>query len=396
MKRLIASLAATVAVVLAQPCAAANEPAAPYASWFKYDAPVTKAWTFTVNPADSNELTIEPKTKRDGAKLRKVLVMYPRASSAYDTAISKILTVFDSKELNTVFIVKNFNLDNAKARAILNTFDKEKYDLVFTMGSEATAWLFDNYRNGTIPVVSVCSKDPVTLGQMKDYDNGSGSNWAFTSLNAPIDVQMGYVKDLKPELKNIAVLVDLKNISALQTQAEPMADYSRKHGINFIWGSVKDPKTAKEELVTIVANAVAEMRKNDPDLSHSLFWITGSTSVFKEIQTINKYADKVPVVSVVPEIVSPGANTAVLSVGTSFESNAHLAAIYGADVLENRAKVGELKVGVVSPPDIAISFLKAREIGMRVPFHFFETATFIYDYEGRPVRSPGEKKPVTN
>ena len=39
---------------------------------------------------------------------RRVLVIYPRASSAYDIAITKILTVFDTKELNTVFTVKNF------------------------------------------------------------------------------------------------------------------------------------------------------------------------------------------------------------------------------------------------------------------------------------------------
>jgi putative ABC transport system substrate-binding protein len=88
----------------------------------------------------------------------------------------------------------------------------------------------------------------------------------------------------------------------------------------------------------------------------------------------------------IPEIVTAGQDTAVLAMGISFESNAHLAAVYGADILAGRAKPGELKVGIVSPPDIAISFLKAREIGLRVPFGFFETATFIYDYDGRPVR----------
>ena len=64
-----------------------------------------------------------------------------------------------------------------------------------------------------------------------------------------------------------------------------------------------------------------------------------------------------------------------------------MAAIYGADILRGRAKVGDLKVGLVSPPDIAISFLKAREIGMHIPFNLFETATFLYDYRGRAIRS---------
>ena len=115
--------------------------------------------------------------------------------------------------------------------------------------------------------------------------------------------------------------------------------------------------------------------------------------VFREIATINENADRVPVLSVVPDVVMPGSDSAVLSIGISFESNAHLAAIYGADVLQGRVNVGDLNVGIVSPPDIAINFLKAREIGLEIPFSFFESASFVYDYEGRIVRNNG--KPVT-
>jgi putative ABC transport system substrate-binding protein len=138
------------------------------------------------------------------------------------------------------------------------------------------------------------------------------------------------------------------------------------------------------------------MRKNDPDLSKSLFWLTGSTSVFLEIKTINEHADRVPVVSVVPEIVKAGPDTAVLAIGVSFESNAHLAAVYGAEILSGQAKAGNLKVGLVSPPDIAISFMKAREIGLRVPFQFYETASFIYDYDGKAVRTVTNKVTTEN
>jgi putative ABC transport system substrate-binding protein len=92
------------------------------------------------------------------------------------------------------------------------------------------------------------------------------------------------------------------------------------------------------------------------------------------------------VVSVVPEIVREGDDSAALAIGISFESNAILAAVYGADILTGRAKAGDLKVGVVTPPDIAISFRKAREVGLRIPFDFFENASFVYDYECRDVR----------
>ena len=83
-----------------------------------------------------------------------------------------------------------------------------------------------------------------------------------------------------------------------------------------------------------------------------------------------------------------------MAIGIGFNSNAHLAAIYGADVLSGRVGVGDLKVGIVSPPDISISWRKAREIGLDIPFSFFESASYVYDYDGRMVRFRG--KPVAN
>jgi putative ABC transport system substrate-binding protein len=361
------------------------------AKWFRYGAGIDEAWTVSEAPANPLQLEIQRKKKGSGVSPQRVLVLYPRASSAYDIAITKILQVFDSKDIDASLTVINFKMQDAAGAEAMKFAERNKFDLIFAMGSESTAWLFDHYRNSAIPVVSVCSKDPVQLGQISNYEKGSGNNFAFTSLNVPVDVQMAYVKELRPDLKNLAVLVDKKNISAVQTQAEPIAAYARDRGIQVIWGAIDNPAKAREELIPIVRSAVQTMRKNDPDLSKSLFWLTGSTSVFLEIQTINEHADRVPVVSVVPEIVKAGPDTAALAIGVSFESNAHLASIYGAEILSGRIKPGDLKVGLVSPPDIAISFLKAREIGLRVPFQFYETASFIYDYEGKAVRTVTNK-----
>jgi putative ABC transport system substrate-binding protein len=375
---------AVAALVLSSIAGAARaaEPR-PFDKWFKYKSEIEKNWTVAGDPANAMRVVISRK-ETPGAT-RRVLVMYPRPSSAYDIAITEILQIFAAKELNAEVEVVNFELDNAKGKAVLQAAEANKTELIFAMGSESAAWLYHNYKGGAVPVVTVCSKDPVLLGQMTDSDTGSGNNFAFTSLNVPIDVQMSYVRELRPNLKNIAVLVDMKNVSAVQTQAEPVAQYLKEKGVNVIWGSVQDPTKAREELTRIIPEAVRNMRKTDPNLDNSLFWITGSTSVFKEIRTINEYADRVPVISVVPEIVTKGADTAVLAIGVSFESNARLAAIYGAQILNGTAP-GKLKVGLVSPPDMAISFMKARDIGMRIPFNFFEVASFVYDYTGANAR----------
>ncbi len=365
-----------------------TEPA--YWSWFKFNVDVFDAWEISEAKGDLKRVEIRRRSDTSQQPQYRVLVVYPRPSSAYDTAISKILHVFSDKDIRAAITVVNFEKEDKRGEKALRLAEEQDYHLIFSMGSETTAWLYNNYWDGAIPVVSVCSKDPVQLGQMPDYTTGSGTNFAFTSLNMPIEAQMAYVLELKPDLKNIGVLVDKNNISAMETQAKPVAEFARRRGIQVIDLQVTEPKKAAKQLAQLVPKAIATMRKNDPYLSESVFWITGSTSVFNEIASINQYSDRVPVLSVVPEVVNAGDDSAVLSVGISFQSNAHLAAIYGTEVLTGRARAGDLKVGVVSPPDIAINFRKAREIGLRVPFSFFESASFIYDYEGQIVRNNGK------
>jgi len=371
--------------ILAAPSAAVAEPA--YSDWFRYGESVEQSWRVSEVAGDPNQVRIRPRFANQKAPKRKVMVVYPRPSSAYDTAITKILDILAEKDVNAEIDVVNFRKSNTRGRTVINRLNSDGYELVFSMGSESTEWLFRHYSGGSVPVVSVCSKDPVMLGQAESYDAGTGTNFAFTSLNMPVEVQMAYILELMPHIKNFAILVDSKNVSALETQAKPMAEFARQRGMRVLELAVQDPKLAKEELYGLVRSAVATMRKNDPTLSNSLFWITGSTSVFREIATINKHSDRVPVLSVVPEVVTAGDDSAVLSIGISFESNAHLAAIYGAQVLSGESRPGDMVVGIVSPPDIAVNFRKAREIGLKIPFNFLESATYIYDYDGKVVRN---------
>jgi putative tryptophan/tyrosine transport system substrate-binding protein len=363
-------------------------------SWFKIGTEVTRDWHILQPGNDQNILHIRPKRLVSSRPMRRILVLYPRTSSAYDTAMTKIVSVFEDKRIDVEITINLFGLDTAKGRAALQAAEANHFDLVIGMGSEATAWLWDNYRGGRLPVISVCSKDPVLLGQMKNYKSGSGNNFAFTSLNMPIDAQMSYILQLRPNLKNFAILVDSSNLSAVQTQAKPAADFARERGIRVFDIAVKNTANLKDELGRQVRETVAVMRKNDPDLSNSLLWITGSTIVFNEIATINANSFRVPVLSAVTDVVRAGDDTAALSVGISFESNAYQAGLYAVGILEGGRLPGDYPVGIVSPPDVAISFRKAREIGLRIPFSLFEGATVVYDNDGVLARSGSGSIPV--
>jgi putative ABC transport system substrate-binding protein len=224
---------------------------------------------------------------------------------------------------------------------------------------------------------------------MPDYEHGSGTNIAFTSLDMSADLHMIYIKKLKRNLQSIAIMYARNNWSAVTTQAVPLKELAESEGINVLEVVVEDQKNARVELEEKVPLSVEEIKKTDPEMQNSIFWITGSTSVFREIETINKYSEKIPVLSVVPDVVQEGDASAVLSVGVGFENNALKAALYVVDILQGKVLPRDLKVGVITPPDIAINFKKAKAIGLTIPFSFFESATSIYDYDGDIVRFKG-------
>jgi len=355
--------------------------------WLSLDSEKTRQWSAYVRPDQRYiDVTLPQNDEND----KRILVLMERPSSAYNTALSQILAVFGNKNIRTTFEIVLVGKDLPFIKTTLEKAEADGIDMVYVLGSSTVANVYKLYKNGSLPVVSVCAKDPVLLGQMPGYEIGSKNNFAFTSLNAPAETLFKYLLSLKPGLKNVAVLFAEQNTSSVQTQYKPMIDPARKMDVSIIGVGVKDRSRAAEELRSLIPDAIAQMKENDPTLQNSVFWITGSTSVFQEIALINSYSKNIPVLSAVTDVVQPGLDSAVLSIGIGFDTNAHLAAIYGLDILSGRP-AGELPVGLVSPPDIAINFLKARQINMKIPFDFFEIANFIYNQNGQPVRISGEK-----
>ena len=380
---------AAVGLIVLTAAVAASERASAQAGggreWFHLNTALAVGWEVGEIPGDARSVLLRPAGAAGGERWRHIVSLQARASPAYDLALSELARVLAQKQILADIRVVNYDDDPSRAQAAIRQVEQGGFDLVLATGSEAMSWLWAHYRGGHLPVVSMCAKDPVMLGQAMNYSNGTGNNFALTSLNLPADVQMAYALELMPRLRNLAIIVDSQNISAVETQAEPIAAQARARGIRVINVAVQNPNKAGEELERLVGKAVEAMRLNDINLDSSLFLVTGSTSVFDEMITINAYASRVPVVSMVPELVREGNGSAVLSVGVSFRSNAHLAAVYVAEILVHGVRPGDLKIGVLTPPDIEINFRRAREIGLRIPFEFFESANVIYDYDDKVV-----------
>ena len=373
---------ALLMVFAVTPAAAAAE-----SDWFAITPEAAESWAVE-SAADPASVTLAPRTSGT-EEPQEVLVLYTKASKAYRTAISRILTDFAAKSLAVRVTARLLPREAEAWEGLRRELEAQPRDLVFAMGSAATALAYAHLKGAPLPVVSVCAKDPVLLGQMPGYEAGSGTNMAFTSLNVPVAIQLSYLTRLKPGLKTIAVLFAQQNKSAVKTQLRPLAEAARARGITVLEVGVAERDKAAEELETLMPAARADMTAADPGLGNSIFWVTGSTSVFREIATINRLAGPVPVLSAVPDVVQAGEDSAVLSIGVGFDSNAGLAAHYALQILGGEADPGALTVGLVSPPDVAINFHRARAIGLKIPFDILEIAGTVYDPAGRLVRDGG-------
>jgi len=360
-------------------------------AWMTLDAETATRWTTQLDSQTSTQMVIKPNSSTDISLDKQILVLIPKKSKSYQLAVNTLLKVLDEHQINARLTLVHFNKNPDQAQAAIAFAEQQAMDLIFAIGSVSVGFIHENYRGGTIPVVTATNKDPVLLGQLPDYEQGSGTNIAYTSLNVPVDIQMQYLFDLKHSLRTVALLYNRENRQTVATEVVPLKQAMLDQGVIPIYVAVESAATAVQDLQAKIPEAIQTMQKHDPELRNSLFWITGSTAVFTQIKLINQLTNNIPVLGSISNVVAEGEDSAVMAIGIDRRNNAFLAGLYAVDILTGKAQPGALKLGVVTPPDLAINFRTARKIGLKIPLHFFESAAFIYDYEGKIARAFGQK-----
>ncbi len=374
-------------------------PASPLADWIKFDPAKVggREWRAEIVSAAPDRKILRLVAAKPNGK--KIMALVDGQAGWADTSLKTILAVFSDKGFFPTITLVNYQKDAAQLDAALAMLAPDGYDLVVTLGSTALANSHKKLKGRKIPVVTACNKDPVLLGYIKDYQSGSGSNIAFSSVNTPIEVQLTFLRKLVSGIRAVAILVDRSNKSAMETQYKPFKEALQKEGVSVIDVVVgpeddKDPKlleVVKAGLTAQVPAALEALKAADTEGGKSVFWLTYCTSIVKNLETLNQFSGTVPVVGVATDTVLEGDNSTVIGIGVSFESNAYVSAMYAMNILNGKAVAGNLPVGLTSPPDIAINFRRARAIGMKIPFSFFESANIVYDADGAKVRDKGIK-----
>lgn len=363
--------------------------ARPVLDWLEYDPALERGYEIDVDAGDTARHVVTPRAPQGPVK--RVMVLIPiRSVTAYSLAVNTILRVFERRGVPARFDIWYYNRDEAVAQEALDWAYAQPVDLVMSAGSRATKFLANHHTGHPIPAVTSASKDPIASGHLENPE-GSGTNIAYTSINVDTDTLVTYLRQLIPDLSTIGVLYSRDNTSAILTQVEPLKAIADREGLTVIDIAVDGPATATEQLEAGLPIGLREIQLKDPDLARSVLLVTGSTAVYERIALINRHAGTVPVISMLPDIVRSGPDSALLSIGVNLTSALNLAAVYAVDVISGEVDPGALPVGRVSPPDLAVNFQVAARIGVRIPFSFLESSTFVYDLEGKPVVAFGQR-----
>lgn len=327
------------------------------------------------------------------AEYPKVWVLVSRKAQSYDTALGAILKVYRQELSAATFRVFLLPNEPEQLQSWLKKAEKEA-NLIYTVGSKATVAVHQLYAGGQLPVVSVNAKDPVLLGLTDSYKS-SHNNFAYTSLNLPANITLSFLSRFKPKLRQIGVLYAKTNTSAYVTQFLPLKQEAEANGIS-IFAIEVDESQPESTLNAVMNKQVSLMGKQDPHFEHSLLWLTGSSSLLSRIDDIYLSSKQLPLLTVVPNAVNNSEHSALMSVGVGFENNAHQAALYGIKILRDNIKPQELPVGVLSPPDISISFKQVDRLNTTIPFVLLEMASDIYADNGEMIRSAGMSMEKSN
>ena len=375
-------------VQLLTPLAAAAAERVPKVDWVNINPAALAGWDVVDEAADGTSFTLRPKDVKGGA-MKKALVLFVKPSPPFDPTTDKILDTLTRKQAPITLQFMKFENEPGNLKKVLQYGEDERFDVIAVMGSEATEYVRAAYEGGKLPCVSLFTKDPVLMGWSKGVDQGSGTNMAYCTNAVPIEVQLSYLTRLRDGVKNVAVLYATTSQSTVEAQVDPLRERAGSLGFTIhdvIVNNVSDPRP---ELDAGIPAVLAKMRQNDPDLSKSVFWATGTTSVLNGMGRIAERVGNVPVLSVYPDVVREGPGSALLSIGVTYDNIGYLGAKYLIDMMFRDQRPNTMPLGIVSPPDVAISFLKAAEIGLRIPFDIFETASRVYDRKGRTVRLDG-------
>jgi len=219
----------------------------------------------------------------DAQATRKIGVLMFSEESRYQVAARGMMDKLREEgmvEPGTIFLIENAGANKARAVELVKKFAAEKLDLIFTLGTSATAATAREIHD--VPIVFAVVYDPVEAGIAKSWQT-SGNNTTGTSTKLSMTMILDPFKSLKT-VKKMAVLYTPGERNSELVYKDLQQTLSA-HGIRII----PVPLTKKEDIAVILPAVIRTV---------DAIYITGSNLIDSQVSMIADMATQAKVVTV--------------------------------------------------------------------------------------------------
>ena len=255
--------------------------------------------------------------------------------------------------------------DPQRLRAIADEVTRGNYQMIFSLGTQATEEVFRKVKDK--PLIFGAVMDPVAAGFFKKDLKHPLGNITGTQALWPYEAQFDTIRTLFPKLKKIGIVFN-PNESNSRVSMNYIRAQCGKRDIRF----VERAATTSSE-VRAAVNAVLN-KKID------LLFIPQDNTVQASSSDIIDLCQKkkVPVFTGNCEIVGQGALAAV---GINYYELGMANAQQAAEILFQGKKAGEVPVAASEKGHFCFNQRAARNLGIVVPKEIEESAFKIYEYQ---------------
>lgn len=299
---------------------------------------------------------------KEGKPVPRVAVLQDKQQEWADALRSGFVDGLKERGLvldrDVVFVARSADGDAKVLATIADSFVKEDYAVIYTLGTQTTQELFNRSKSKNIIFGAVT--DPIAAGFYKDNLQTPQGNITGTQDLWPYAAQLDLIQKLLPSIKRIGILFNTSEVNS-QVSVGHIRNECKARGIE-----LEERTIASESEVQIATAAL--LNKNI-----GLLFIPADNTAQTSSATIIALCNqaKVPVFTGISGIVEGGA---LATVGCNYYELGKVNAEQAAQIIKSGKQARELPVQLAKRGDVYINLKSAAALGINVPEEVVKSA----------------------
>ena len=250
-----------------------------------------------------------------------------------------------------VLEIRDLKGNRKAAEAAARSLEREKVDLIFTLGTSVT--LPVKRATTEVPIVFAVGNDPVVAGLVEGFARPGGRLTGVYRQEAEVNLKsLEVLKAILPDLHRVVTFYDPSNVIAVRA-AKALREAARQLHVEVVERHVASVEELRLGIQALQAQEVdAFLHSEDAMVTSQAQFIIDAART-KRLPTMFAY----------PELAAQGA---LVSYGVSYREVGRASAKYVHRVLTG-TRPQALPVELLSRVELAINLRTAREIGVTIP-----------------------------